>query len=119
MQKILAITATTLALLGSGAPALAQNPAPQAPAAPATTAAAPAASGLPWVAAEVRRVDARAGKITLKHGEIPNLEMPPMTMVFGVRDPALLVPLKPGDRVRVTIDKQSGSYQVMELQRSE
>ncbi len=45
--------------------------------------------------------------------------MPPMTMVFGVRDPALLAPLKPGDRVRVTIDKQSGSYQVMELQRSE
>ncbi len=118
MQNILAITATTLALLGSATPALAQNPAPQAPAAPSTV-ATPAASGLPWVAAEVRRVDARAGKITLKHGEIPNLEMPPMTMVFGVRDPALLAPLKPGDRVRVTIDKQSGSYQVMELQRSE
>lgn len=85
---------------------------------PATPAAAPAAS-LPLVAAEVRKVDLRAGKITLKHGEIPNLEMPPMTMVFVVEDTALLDQLKPGDRVKFTADKRLGSYKVLTLQRDE
>jgi Cu(I)/Ag(I) efflux system protein CusF len=39
--------------------------------------------------AEVRRVDKDSKKVTLKHGPIKNLDMPPMTMVFQVRDPAL------------------------------
>ncbi|OGA78159.1 MAG: hypothetical protein A2X72_02390 [Burkholderiales bacterium GWF1_66_17] len=89
-----------------------------APPAPASPAASPAAS-LPLVAAEVRKVDLRAGKITLKHGEIPNLEMPPMTMVFVVEDAALLDQLKPGDRVKFTADKRLGSYKVLTLQRDE
>ena len=44
---------------------------------------------------EVRKVDAAAGKITLKHGEIKSLDMPPMTMVFRVKDPALLARCRP------------------------
>jgi Cu/Ag efflux protein CusF len=62
-------------------------------------------------------VDLRAGKVTLKHGDIPNLDMPPMTMVFQVQDPALLDQLKPGDKIRFRADKLSGSYTVIELQR--
>jgi Cu/Ag efflux protein CusF len=95
--------------------------APTAPAsAPAKAAAAapvaPAASGLPWAEAEVRRVDAAAGKISLKHGDIKNLDMPPMSMVFQLQDKALLGNIKAGDRVRFTADKVNGSYTVLEIQ---
>ncbi len=45
---------------------------------------------LPEVEAEVRRIDQNAGKITLRHGNIPNLDMPPMTMVFQVEEKTLL-----------------------------
>ncbi|QHE85330.1 copper-binding protein [Hydrogenophaga sp. BPS33] len=75
-----------------------------------------AANALPPTDAEVRRVDTAAGKITLKHGEIKNLDMPPMTMVFQVRDPALLANVKAGDKVRVTVDKVNGAYTVMNLE---
>lgn len=91
--------------------------------APAATAAsgpatpAPPASGLPWVNAEVRRIDAAAGKISLKHGDIPNLDMPPMTMVFQVRDPASLAGLKVGDPVRFTADQLQGAYTVLSIEK--
>jgi Cu/Ag efflux protein CusF len=49
---------------------------------------------------EVRKVDKGNRKITLKHGEIKHLNMPGMTMVFQVKDPALLDRIKPGDKVR-------------------
>ncbi|OOG79767.1 hypothetical protein B0E41_22265 [Hydrogenophaga sp. A37] len=78
--------------------------------------ATPVASGLPLVEAEVRRVDVAGGKVTLKHGDIPNLEMPAMTMVFQARDPAQLGRLKIGDKLRFTADKVNGVYTVIDLQ---
>lgn len=61
--------------------------------------------------AEVRKVDKPKGKITLKHGEIRNIDMPPMTMVFGVTDPAFLDRVKAGDKVRFTATKDAaGQY---------
>jgi Cu(I)/Ag(I) efflux system protein CusF len=57
--------------------------------------------------AEVRKVDKSTGKITLKHGEIKNLDMPPMTMVFGVKDKALLDKVKAGDKVKFAADKDA------------
>ncbi len=53
----------------------------------------------------VRRIDRAAGKITLKHDEIKQHEMPPMTMVFKVVDKEMLADLKKGDEVRFAIDK--------------
>lgn len=82
-----------------------------APAAPAS----PAKATTP-TQAEVRRIDLAAGKVTLKHGEIPNLDMPPMTMVFQVQDRSLLARAKPGDRVRFTADKVNGQYTVLQLE---
>lgn len=73
---------------------------------------------LPTVEAEVRKVDASAGKITLKHGDISNLDMPPMTMVFQVKDPALLGKVKAGDKVRFTAAKVNGAYTVMSIEPS-
>ncbi|MDX5364768.1 MAG: copper-binding protein [Pseudazoarcus pumilus] len=71
---------------------------------------------LPLVDAEVRRVDAAQNKLALRHGEIPNLQMPPMSMVFAVKDPALLAGLKPGDKLKVTIDEVAGAYTVLSVQ---
>jgi Cu/Ag efflux protein CusF len=108
-----------LALLFHALPVLAQphdHAAPPTALAPATAPAAPTAKVLPVATAEVRRVDAKAGKVTLKHGDIPNLDMPPMTMVFQVRDPAQLGALKVGDQVRFTADKINGAYTVIDLQ---
>ena len=66
--------------------------------------------------AEVRKVDLGAGKITLRHGEIKNLGMPPMTMVFQVKDKAFLNGLKAGDTVKFTADKIKGAYTVMSIE---
>lgn len=70
----------------------------------------------PVVDAEVRKVDKDAGKVTLKHGPIPNLDMPDMTMVFRVRDPAMLDRVKAGDKVKFTADKVNGVYTVTSME---
>ena len=65
---------------------------------------------------EVRKVDKDAGKITLRHGPIANLEMPPMTMVFRAAEPAMLDRVKAGDKVRFTADKIGGQYTVTQIE---
>ena len=65
--------------------------------------------------AEVRKVDRDAGKLTLRHGEIKNLDMPPMTMVFVVKDRAQLEGLKAGDKVQFRAEKIGGTYTVTEI----
>ena len=54
---------------------------------------------------EVRKIDRDAAKMTIRHGEIKNLEMPPMTMVFQVKEPSLFDKVKPGDKVRFRAEK--------------
>ena len=65
---------------------------------------------------EVRKIDKENKKITLKHGEIKNLEMPGMTMVFQVKEPALLDAVKQGDRVRFKAERAGGAIVVTEIQ---
>jgi Cu(I)/Ag(I) efflux system periplasmic protein CusF len=65
---------------------------------------------------EVRKVDKEAAKVTLKHGAIRHLDMPAMTMVFGVRDKAMLDKLQPGDKVRFKAVHIDGKYTVTEVQ---
>lgn len=67
--------------------------------------------------AEVRKVDKEAGKLTLKHGEIKSLDMPPMTMVFVVKDKAMLDPIQAGDKVKFKATKEGGSYVVTEIRK--
>ena len=86
--------------------------------------AAPAASGaMPMQMSagamtdgEVRKIDKENKKITLKHGEIKNLEMPGMTMVFQVKDPAMLDMVKAGDKVMFKAEKANGALVVTEIQ---
>lgn len=65
---------------------------------------------------EVRTVDVGQGKITIRHGEIKNLQMPPMTMVFKVRDPAMLGAVKKGDRILFRALQENGDLVVTEIE---
>jgi Cu/Ag efflux protein CusF len=63
---------------------------------------------------EVRRVDAEAGKVTIKHGAISELDLPAMTLVYRC-DPALLAEIKPGDKVRFTAKRDNGKYVITKI----
>lgn len=64
---------------------------------------------------EVRRVDKATGKITLRHGELKQLDMPPMTMVFEVSDKAMLDSVKAGDKVKFKVISKDGKMIVTEM----
>jgi len=107
------ITALLATLLAAASPAYAQSHGHDSHG-PAVQLAQ--AAQRPQVEALVRTVDKSAKKITLKHGDIPNLDMGPMTMVFQVADPALLDQVKAGDTVRFTADKIKGAYTVLTIE---
>lgn len=71
---------------------------------------------LPWATAEVRRIDKAAGKVALKHSEIKNLDMPPMSMVFQVKEPLQLDTLQVGQKVRFQAVQENGAYWVVQIQ---
>lgn len=51
----------------------------------------------------VQKIDPKAQRVTIKHGEIRNLGMPPMTMVFKVRESNMLDNVKVGDPVKFVV----------------
>ena len=65
---------------------------------------------------EVRKIDMEGGKLTLKHADIKNLDMPGMTMVFVVKDKAMLDKLKTGDKVKFKAINDAGKFTVTEIQ---
>ena len=65
---------------------------------------------------EIRRVDKDAKKITIKHGPLANLDMPAMTMVFQVADPAMLEQVKTGDKVKFQAEKLGGAFTVTKIE---
>jgi len=75
-----------------------------------------ASATAPMVDGEVRKVDKEAGKLTLKHAPIPHLDMPDMTMVFRVQEPAMLDRVKAGDKVRFAAEKVGGQYTVVRIE---
>jgi Cu/Ag efflux protein CusF len=114
-------SAAVVAALSSALSALAQhNHGAHGAAATPAAAAAPVATPTPQATdlAEgvVRRVDAAGGKITLRHGEIKHLDMPPMTMVFQVRDRALLNAVSTGAKVRFRVEQIDGAYVVTAIE---
>lgn len=119
MIRLFTLTgAATIALgLSFASLALAQHQGHDHGSTPASATASSAAAELPWAEAEIRRVDLAAGKLSLRHGEIKNLEMPPMTMVFTVQDKTHLNDLKVGDRIRFTADQIQGTYTVLRLEK--
>ena len=69
---------------------------------------------------EVKKIDEAAGKVTLKHGPIKNLDMDEdgMTMVFRVQDPSMLKQVKVGDKVRFEAERASAGITITKMQKS-
>jgi Cu(I)/Ag(I) efflux system protein CusF len=85
-------------------------------AAAGVAAAALAAQAGSMADGEVRRVDKAQGKVTLRHGPLPSLEMPAMTMVFKVADPKMLDNLQPGDKVKFAASDKDGALTVTAIE---
>lgn len=66
---------------------------------------------------EVKKIDEEAGKITMRHGDIRNLNMPAMTMVLRVKDPSMLAQVKVGDKVRFAADRIEGAVTIVQLEK--
>ena len=115
-------TTSLYALLLSAAlttPALAQGHADHtghATASSAASAATTTATDAVMTAGEITRVDARNGKLSIRHEEIKNLDMPAMTMVFGLKDPALAAQFKPGDKVLFHAEDNNGTLTITRIQ---
>ena len=112
--------AASLLLLGTGtawaqAPAAAASDSHSSHHTEATAAPAPQAD---LSEGEITRWDPRTLRVTLKHGEIKNLEMPPMTRVVRVADASVLGDLKPGDKVRFRAEQISGTYHVQRIEKA-
>jgi len=65
---------------------------------------------------EVMRIDQEAGKVTLKHGEIKNLDIPAMQMAFRVANPSWLKTLQVHDKVRFSADKVGGQFTITAIE---
>ncbi|MBC7610996.1 MAG: copper-binding protein [Polaromonas sp.] len=83
---------------------------------PATMPMAAVAEMADMADGEIRKVDIENKKITIKHGVIKNLDMPGMTMVFQVKDTAMLDKVKAGDKVRFAAEKADGAIVVTNIQ---
>jgi len=77
------------------------------------------AAGAASISGEVKKIDESTGKITLKHGPAKSLGMEePMTMVYRVKDPALLKQVKVGDKVNFEAEEAAAGYTVTKLQKT-
>ena len=67
----------------------------------------------------VRKVDAEAKKITIKHGPMKKFDMEDgMTMVYGVQDPAMLTAVKAGDKIKFDAEHVNGQFVVTKIQKA-
>lgn len=74
------------------------------------------AAGAEMTDGEIRKVDRNSKKITIKHGAIKNLDMPPMTMVFHAKDAAMLEKVQKGDKVKFRAAMDGSAMVVTEIQ---
>lgn len=78
---------------------------------------AKASPGAALTEGEIRKVDKDAGKLTIKHGPIKNLDMPAMTMVFKVKDAAMLEQVAAGDKIKFGAEKVNGAFTVQQIEK--
>ena len=57
------------------------------------------------------------GEVTIKHGEIKNLHMTAMTMMFGVKEKTMLDKLRVGDKVKFKAIEKSGTLMITEIKK--
>lgn len=111
------VNATACLLVWACSTALAQTPAAPHAHQHSTVSSAPAvADSTELSQGEVVRWDPRTRKVTLRHGPIKNLDMPPMTMVFVVKDGIDTTAVRPGVSLKFRATQQQGSYQVTHIE---
>lgn len=64
---------------------------------------------------EIRKIDKETGKITIKHGEIKHMDMPPMSMVFNVKDKAMLDKVQVGEKIQFIVVQDAGKMVVTDI----
>ena len=107
MKNLIIRLATSVALVVSAHVVTAQTP--PAPKLEASKTSADMADG------EVRKIDKENKKITLKHGPIKSLDMPGMTMVFQVKNAALLDTVKAGDKIKFKAEQAGSAIMVTDI----
>ncbi len=65
----------------------------------------------------VHQIDKAAGEIIIRHGPLPEVDMPPMTMAFEVKHPGLLDKVKPGDCITLRVELLDGRFTVTAVER--
>lgn len=110
LTRLLALTSISCLLFAPGSYAAGDSSADNAAGTTSTE------SGQAMTSGVVKKVDKGAGKVTISHGPLENLGMPKMTMVFRVKDPAMLDRLKEGDEIRFVADKVDGAYTLVSFE---
>ena len=64
----------------------------------------------------VKKIDKAGGKVTVSHGPLTNLNMPPMTMVFRVKEAAWLDRMQAGEKIRFVADAINGTLTIVRLE---
>lgn len=70
----------------------------------------------PLAEGTVKKIDSPTQRVMLAHGPIASIGMGPMTMMFKVKDAAMLKPLKEGDNVRFLVEEIDGGYIVTRIE---
>lgn len=80
-------------------------------------ATAPAVAAAPMSDGEIKKVDRQARKVTVKHGPLASVNMPPMTMAFGVSNEALLEGINAGDKIQFVVEKRGPALVITRMER--
>lgn len=116
MKKLIATTAAVLAIGALATPAFAAGDmSGMEMSGMKMSSDGSAASHAALTDAEVKKVDGATGKVTLKHGALDNVGMPPMTMAFKAKDAAMLEQVHVGDKVKVRIENVNGTMTIVKL----
>ena len=102
-----------LAVLASGS-ALAQQAAETALSQPRAMAAAES-NATAFTDGEIRKINKETRKVTIRHGAITNLGMPPMTMGYSVKNKGQLADLQPMQRVEFQVTYDGNDYSITEI----
>lgn len=115
MKKLIITTFTTLSM-ALAAPVFAQNHSAHADHGASTASTASSNAEAVMTAGKITRVDARSGKLTIRHEDIKNLDMPAMTMVFALADSAKPADFKTGDKVLFHAEDKDGTLIITRIQ---
>jgi len=67
-----------------------------------------------YSAGTIKKINAKAGKVTIIHGPLINLDMPAMTMVFRA-DEAMIANISVGQDIMFIADRVNGKLTVIKM----